>query len=237
MMAIFPIIECDDVVQVNDKFRIDASKSYISKGESAVTLVEIEPDAGSGFIQVQGSPIANKNFYLDWQYSSSGAKVVSVRITTNGSPVTVTKSVSVLTEAEDKLFSNDQDLEAVENKILKYVPDGKSSFKYMHRRAQKEMIAHLNKGGWFKYNGLPITKDDFIDTEQVRYWSTYLTLKLIFKDISNQPGDVFEVKSKNYENMEHSWREMAILKLDLDGDGEQSSVEGFNLTSRDLVRS
>lgn len=235
-MAIFPIIECDSVVQENDKFRIDASKSYISKGENPITLVEIEPDTGLGFIAVQGLPVANKNFFLDWQYDSAGDKTVSVRITTDGAPVTVTKTVVCVTEAEDKLFSNDQDLEEIENKILKYVPDGRSSFKYMHRRAQKEMIAYLNKCGWKKYDQTDITKDDFIDVEQVRYWSTYLTLRLIFKDISNQPNDVFEQKSKMYENQEHRWREIAALRLDLDGSGTQETLEGINLTSRDLVR-
>lgn len=235
-MAIFPIIESDNTVQLNDKFRIDCTKSYISKGEAAVTLVEIEPHTGDGFIAVTGSPVLSKNWFLDWQYASAGGKTVSVRITTSGAPVTVTKTISAITSATDKLFSTDQDLVAIEHNILKYVPEGRSSFKYIHREAQKQMLEWLYVNGYRKYDGSRITVDEVIDVENVKYWSIYLALRLIFQDLSNQPDDIFEKKSKLYQNDEHKWRENIALKFDLDGDGVQGATEGYSMTGRYLVR-
>ena len=54
-MAIFPNAELEEVVQVDDKTRLDARKSFVSKDEADVTLIEVEPEAGSGFIDVTGS--------------------------------------------------------------------------------------------------------------------------------------------------------------------------------------
>lgn len=233
---IFPIIECDDLVQLNDKFRIDCTKSYISKGEPAVTLVEIEPHTGDGFIAVTGSPVLSKNWYLDWQYASAGTKTATVRITTSGAPVTFTKTIEAITSVTDKLFSSDQDLVSKEHNILKYVPEGRSSFKYIHREAQKQILEWLYTNGYRKYDGSRITVDEVIETENIKYWSMNLALRLIFQDISNQPDDVFDKKSKLYQNDEHKWRENIALKFDLDGDGIQGANEGFNMTSRGLIR-
>jgi len=235
-MGIFPVIESDDKVQANDKFRIDCSKSYISKGEPAITLVEIEPETGAGFVAVTGNPVLAKNWFLDWQYASDGDKVVSVRITTSGAPITVTKTVVSVTFVVDKLFATDSDLASIEHNITKYVPDGKSSFKYIHRESQKQMLEWLYINGYRKFDGSRITVDEVIEVENVRYWATYLALHLIFQDLSNQPDDVFDKKSRLYENTEHKWRENIALKFDLDGDGVQGAAEGFNLTSRNLVR-
>ena len=40
-MAIFGVIESDPVVQTNDKVRLKAMRSFISKDEAEITLVEI----------------------------------------------------------------------------------------------------------------------------------------------------------------------------------------------------
>ena len=64
-MAIFPHIELEDIVQVNDRTRLSAIKSFVSKDEAAVTLVEIEPESGSGFIDVTGAKQA------DWFWTGS----------------------------------------------------------------------------------------------------------------------------------------------------------------------
>lgn len=235
-MAIFPVIESDDKCQVNDKIRIDCTKSYISKGEAAVTLVEIEPHTGNGFIAVTGSPVASKNWFLDWQYATAGDKVVSLRITTSGAPVTVTKTIVSVTEAVDKLFSKDSDLAAIEHNITKYVPDGRSSFKYIHREAQKQILEWLYINGYRQTDGSRIGVDEVIEVENVKYWSMYLAFRLIFQDLSNSIDDIFDKKSKMYQNEEHKWRENVALKLDVNGDGVQGVNEGYVMTTRHLVR-
>jgi hypothetical protein len=234
-MAIFPIIETDDIVQANDKFRIRADKSYISKGEAAITLVEINPGTGT-FVPVTGSPIASKNWFMDFQHSSAGDRTVAVRITTDGAPVSLSKTVTVLSEASDYLYSKDSELVAIESDILKYVPEGRSSFKYAHREAQNQILEWLWVNGYSKTDGTRFVKTDFIDVLEVNYWSRYLTLRLIFKDLSNQVDDIFDKKAKMYENIEHQWRTKALLKIDINGDGVVDTYEGFNMTTRRLVR-
>lgn len=234
-MAIFPYIEIEKTVQVDDRTRISAKKTYLSKGEAAITKVEIDPD-GIGFIEVQGNPVKAENWFTDWQYGTSGTKTVSLRVTTNGAPVTVSKTIEVVTAAADKLFSDDADLVAIETDILKYVPEGKNSFKYAHREAQRQMLEWLWKNGYKKTDGTRITKAEVLDIEEVRFWSKYACLRLLFYDMSNVPDDVFEKKGKEFENEEAKWRTQALLKLDFNGDGTVDVVEGADLTTRDLVR-
>jgi hypothetical protein len=59
---IFPLVESEPIVQVSDKTRLSAVKSFKSNDEPAISLVEIEPESGSGFINVTGSPINSKNW-------------------------------------------------------------------------------------------------------------------------------------------------------------------------------
>jgi hypothetical protein len=235
-MAIFPNVTVDEVVQVNDKVRIDATKSYISKGEPAITLVEIEAEAGSGFIAVQGTPIKEKNFYLDWEYGTAGTKVVSVRITTSGAPVVVTKSITVVTEAVDKLFSTDYDLTRIDSGILSLLPDGRSSFKYIHREAQSEILEWLYTMGYMKSDNVRFDKDDIINIEEVKYWSKYMALRLIYSDNSNSLQDVYASQANDAENDEHKWRQKSLFKIDVNGDGIQDNFEGFNLTTKNFIR-
>jgi hypothetical protein len=233
---IFPIIECDDTVQVNDKFRISADKSYVTKDEAAISLVEI--DAGDGsFIDVTGSaPIKASNWFLDFQHSTPGSKTVAVRVTTDGSPVTVTKTVTVLTAAQDYLYSKDSELVAIESDILKYMPAGKASFKYAHREAQGQILEWLWTNGYWKSDGSRFVKTDFIDLIEVNYWSRYLTLRLIYDDLSNQTEDIFFKKARKHENTEHLWRRKAMLKIDVNGDAIQDPYEGLDMTTKRLVR-
>jgi hypothetical protein len=236
-MAIFPKIEAATVVQVSDKFRIDCTKTYISKGEAAITLVRVEPEEGAGFINITGAaPIQPKNWFLDWEYSSPGEKIVTLEVTTDGAPVTVTHAVECLSEVDDKLFSTDQDLVAIEHNVTKYVPDGRASFKYLHREAQKQILEWLWINGYRGPANQRLTKENIIDVDEVRFWSKYMVLRLLYRDLSNSTNDVNDQKSKLYEVQEHRWREIAGLKLDVTGDGTAGAYEGFNLTSRELVR-
>lgn len=239
---IFPTIESDDVVQVGDKFRIYADKTYKTPDEAAYTKVEIEPYAGAGFIEVQGDlskPKPEKNWFLDFQFPSSGAKVISLRVTTNGAPVTVTKTVTCLTEAEDNLFSDDNLLKEVQEDIFKLIPDGRSSFKYKHRAAQNYMLDWLWNNGYYKSVGAgvePFTKADVVDVEFISDWATYVCLRMLYESNQSQGGDVFRQKAGDFMNKEERAREKFLIKLDTDGDGNLSVNEGEQVTSRRLIR-
>lgn len=232
---IFPNLQLEDVVQVNDKTRLDAGKSFISKDEAAITLVEIEAESGSGFVTV-GNPGTAKDWYLDWQYDTAGTKAATCRITTDGLPTESSFTLEVLSVLDDNLFSSDTDLTALEFDILKWVPQGRSSFKNFHRKAQTMILDWLDENGHTDSSGNRLTKDAIVNKEEVKSWSACLTLQLIFQSISNDPNDVFSVKDKVYESMAVSHRNRLIIRLDVDGDGEVNANEGVNVRSLGLVR-
>jgi hypothetical protein len=212
---IFPVLKLENIVQVNDKTRLDGSKSYTTPNEAAISLVEIEPESGAGFFDV------TENKYLDWQYATNGSKSITLRITTDGSPITLTKALVIISAADDKLFSSDEQLTAHEPNILDYVRDGRNSFLDVHRASQDKILNWLDEHRIVDANGARLTKDAIVNIEEVSNWSKYMTLKTIFEGLSNSVGDVFSAKSKTYEELEVASKNKSQIRLDLDGDGEE----------------
>jgi|CXWL01.1.fsa_nt_gi hypothetical protein len=231
---IFPNLILEDVVALNDKTRLDATKSFISKDNVAITLVEIEAETGSGFVTV-GGPGNSKDWYLDWQYSAAGTKTVSCRITAGGT-TTITSTLVVPTDTVDNLFSSDSDLTALDSDILKYIPSGRSSFKNVHRKAQRLILAWLDENGHTDTNGDRLTAAAIINKEEVKSWSAALVLSLIYSGLSNQVGDIFGENAKQFASMAASHRSRLILRLDTSGDGVIAQGEGVNVISLDMVR-
>ncbi len=236
-MAIFADLELEKTIQINDKTRLNATKSFVSKDEAAVTLVEIEPEAASGFVDVTGTSSSSSDWFLDWQYSGATRTVTATtRITTDGAPTSFTNTIEVVTAVDDKLFSTDSDLLPLEPDILKWVPIGRNSFFNVHREAQELIIAWLDEQGYVDVDLEPLTKADIIDLEEVRKWSTNLTLKLIFEAIKNSVDDVFAQKATTYEGQEVFHRKRAVLRIDLNNDGVVDDNEALNFKSFDLIR-
>jgi hypothetical protein len=215
---IAPIIETEAVIQAGDKIRIDASKSFVSKGEAAVLSVEIEPEAGSGYVTVTHADA--KNWYLDWVYTGSTRNVViSCRVTVvGGANAIATKTIQVITFADDKLFSTDGDLIALEPDILKWVRKGRSSFLDVHRLAQKKILEWLDETGHRNEDGTKISKNELIDVSEVAPWSRDLALHLIFLGLSNQTGDVFMEKAKHYKSEAANRANRAVIAGDFNKD-------------------
>lgn len=222
-MAIFADLKADSVVQVKDMIRLDARRSFVSKDEAAITAVEIEPEGAAGFVNVTGS--SSDDWYLDWAYSTEGDKTVTVRITTDGDPVTLSKTVSVVTEAEDALLSTDDDLIALETDIMNYLPDGKNSYKYIHRKAQSLILDYLDKAGYRDTKNERLTKAAIVDKEPFKTWSKYMALRLIFDDLWNSQEDVFYQKARMYQSLEADSRNRVEIPLDTDGDGSIDESE------------
>jgi len=233
---IFPKLEIEPIVQVNDKTRLSAVKSFADKSESAITKVEIDPDGSTGFIDVTGA--SSSDWYLDWQYSTDlGSPFsVSVRVTTAGAPVTYTKTITVLTEANDYLFSKDSDLVAFEPDILNYIPDGHSSFNFIHRRAQQLILDELDNMGLVDKNGNRFVAKDLIDVQEVKEWSVFKVLKIIFQGLSERVDDEFDQKMKQYESLEAGRKDRARLRIDFDKDGILDKFEEFEFSSIDVSR-
>jgi hypothetical protein len=235
MAQIFGFIELEDVVQVDDRTRLSASKSYISKDSMPVTLVRIEPEAGAGFIEV-GAPGSYKDWFCDWQYSTPGTKVVSLEITTDAAPVIFTKTLEVLTAAEDILWSADSDLTAYEPDVLKWTPIGRNSFLNVHRTAQRLILDWLNSIRVWKQDGTKLTKDDMATGDDLRKLSTFWALESIFFGISNKVDDVFLAKSRTYSSKRKECQDTTSIMADFNGDGEVETNERSDLRSVTMVR-
>ena len=233
---IFPDFECEPIVQIDDRTRLSAAKSYASKGVT-ITKVEIQPDAGGDWILVSGTKIKPADWYTDWQYDSDGTKTPSVRVN-EGTPEETIKTfeIEVVTEAEDALFSSDADLVEEEPNILGWMKPGRNSFKNVHREVQRQILDLLNRKGYRTTSGAALTKTNVVDHSQVREMAKYLALHLIFSGISNQVGDVFSQKAGEYRSKFNTVSGRQIIGLDLNGDSVVDSGEGVNLSSARLIR-
>ena len=221
-MAVFPLLEVEPIVQVGDKTRLSGLKSFIAPVDRDFDLVRIKPSDASQFITASAE-------FLDWVYSASGTVNVTLYVQSNCpyASAEVEKSITVVTAAQDNLFSNDSDLSLHEPEILKWVVDGRSSFLDMHRRAQTLILKWLDKEGYVDSNGNPFTKSAIVDIEEVRAWSTFLVLKLIFEGLSNATDDIFHEKAVRYNGKMMEYRKKALLRIDTDGDGVVDNVEGI----------
>jgi hypothetical protein len=221
---IFPILKSDSVVQVSDKIRFDASSSFVNG--APVTLYEIDP--GTGFIDVT----ADKT--LDWAYDLEGDKTVTLRLARGMDVETVTKTVTVLTQAQDRLFSSDKDLVAHEANVYDYLPKGFSSFNHVHRSAQQLILDSLSQRGYYTDSGVPLTKNDLFNVEEVKQWSKFLVLSMIFSNAQNEVGDFFAQKSQTYKELSERSAARAFITLDPNQSGTPEQV--ISLTSGRLVR-
>lgn len=235
-MAIFGYLELEQTVQINDKTRLNAVKSYVSKGESAITLVRIKPESTGSFVTVSASPVLAKDFYLDWQYTTSGVKTVTLEITTNGSPVTFTDTIEVVSASDDKLFSSDKDLMAIEPDVLKWIPVGRNSFLNVHRASQKLILDWLDSIRIWRTDGTKLTKADLSLTDDLKQLSIYTTLELIYMGISNKVDDVFLAKAKEYRSKAFEVKQRGRIQADFDGSGTLTAGEGADMRSFNLYR-
>jgi hypothetical protein len=339
-MARFPVLEVEKAVQVGDKTRFDGTKSFVSKGATALTTLTIKPGADESAVSVFSTD--SKQWFLDWKFTAFKLDVDStnnkINFTANGAEQTATvasstytistlpaaikvaldavgagvftvtidkdeemtiastvpfallplggsnrdtgllptlgfkvdmtslktseegeiidgltrkititagdgvgtdtedKYIKVYSEIGDALFSNDSDLMSHKSDILKYVPSGRSSFKDTHRRAQELIIAWLDEQGYTNVFGEKFNKFDIVDKEEVRQWSTAMTLKLIHRNISNAIDDIFAEEAKEFYKQEIVHRNRAILRIDVDDDKKADLHEQFSISTGTLVR-
>lgn len=219
-MAIFANLICEAAVQVDDKTRLDARKSFVTNNDTAITKIEIEPHTGDGFIDV------TSDGYLDYCYQTNGIKVVTAKITNASGFDTVSKSIQVYSELEDGLLSNDFDLLIYESGILQYVRDGRNTFIDYHRRSKKMILEYLFSIDITNSDGSRIQASQITDVEEFRSWSIYNTLYIIYLGLTNTKDDIYYQKSKQYYSELLKVRNKAILKIDFNKDGTTDNFEG-----------
>lgn len=226
---LFLQIKNESMVAVNDKTRIDISKSFISGLEPTIENFFIIPETGEE-IDV------TETMYLDWVYDTNTAYTVIVKAV-DDLAVEYTKeaTITVLSETEDNLFSNDSDIIALETDILQWVQDGRDSFLDKHREAQKEILNELDAVRIWKDNGERYVAGDIVDIQEFKDWSKYVTLRIIFEGISNAIDDVFSVKATKYESHAVQAKKRATFRLDGNSDGTNDIHENVNNFSGRLI--
>lgn len=148
--------------------------------------------------------------------------------------VTDSLFVKLYTELGDYLFCSDQELEVEEPEIRKWVVNGRNSFKNIHRQVQKKILEWLDRKGYVNEFDEKFTKFDLVDVSEVREWSRYMALRIIFEGIKNQSDDVFQQKRNNYSASEVEARQRAILRIDADKTGTLEPGEGDDTNSIQL---
>lgn len=171
-----------------------------------------------------------KGFPLEY-----GIRKITLSVGSISESSTVDEYIKVYTAEGDALFSEDADLVAEENDIMKWLPAGHSSFMYLHRKAQKSIIDYLDRNGYRDSKQRKITKFAFVDNSDVREWSTYEALVFFFSSAQNQTDDVFKDKRKHYEKLLVAARDRIALSLDLNGDKKPELNQGPDIRTARLV--
>lgn len=219
-------------VQVDEKFRIDATKTFLHPGDANIQSITIQPEASGDTYTVTSDK------YVDYAYDSAGTKTITVTLTHTGQGGSVTKTdtIEVVTEASENLFSVDADIISHEPDILNYLPEHKADYRYVHRLAQDRILSVLDERGITDNDGNRIVAADVKDIEECNDWSKFLVLQYIFESLSNAIDDIFHEKALRYREMVKQASNRAFLRLDYDGDGTLESTERGSAATGRLVR-
>lgn len=227
----FPILETEPILQVNDKTRLDASKSYGAE----FAKVEIAPN-GVDFIDCTDGK------FLDWSFDTPGTKTIKLRATSgSGSEETskeISKDLAVISSESDALFSNDEDLKQRESDIFRYLRDGRASFLDKHRAAKLEILQDLKNDELISLDAVDLT-GLAINPGALRDWSKYLTLSIIYFDADTGyavgGSEYVKAKAESYRNAALRAKALAVRGLDANGDNVPDAP--INIYSCTMVRS
>jgi hypothetical protein len=213
----------------------------ITTGDTAsavATAVAAAIDLEADFSALSSSAVVTiTNSAYGWSSpAQDGTSGFTFSVTTQGqSQVSDFIHIQTTIDPVDRLFSTDQDLELEEPSIRKYVPEGKNSFKSVHRHCQTKIIEYLDRHGFINIYGGKYEKEDCVNVSEFREWSRYMALRIIFEALSNASDDVFSKKRDYYSEMEVQARQRAILRIDTDKDGVLDDTEGLDQNSIRLV--
>ena len=217
---LFPSLTIETTLQVKDKTRLDATGSF-SPDEEIIDVL-IKPEATGTFISVFNED--SDKWYIEWAYLTAEIKTVEVKIVSAGGDRTRAYAINVITEEDDRLFSNDALLFPYEPQLKDYLPVGKSTFIYAHRAAQDKILAYLDEQRIWKNSGERLTKEDIVDKLEFQRYSVFQTLLIIFESTQVSVSDIFQEKRLEYEVEMKSARSRAALRLDLNDDGENDVI-------------
>jgi hypothetical protein len=215
---LFPKIDADKLVQIQDMFRIDASKSFATAGEE-ITEVNIYPDftnnPGTVFDVYE---MDQDCWLLDWAYEVDGLYKIRLELKTAADTKIIEHEITAITEEEDNLLSNDNMLYAYEAEMRRNLPEGRNSWKYLHRKAQEEILDYLYRNAILNPDGSKIEKAQLID-DKLEKWSTFETLILIYQDLKTSNSEAFNDKLSDYYEKRAEARRRYLISYDSNKDG------------------
>lgn len=205
----------EDLVQVNDKTRIDVSRSFVSG--DAITDILIKPEATEDYISIFDAD--KDNWYLDWSYATDGTKTISVQATDGSSTVSNDFTLSVISVEDDNLYSDDSQIFAIESELKRYFPSGRNSYLNIHREAQSRIVNYLDRKRIWNSDGTAYTKNQLNLTGELQKWSLYETISIIYNDLFISGGDKFAAKVNEYKELRNIERDRGAIRIDSNSSG------------------
>lgn len=231
-MAIFPIIKSDEKVFNGDKISFDFSKSFITPDETLAPAPNHQAsfDGGVTWIDVTNSK------KIDFIYSTPGTKTVKLRVTAVSGNVVTDKVITVLDVVAQKLFSTDSDLYRFEPEIDSLLPKKWTSWNLVHLESQKYFMDWLDEKRIYSENGSKYAVNDLTDRDQIRQFSIFKTLELIYSGTFNQTGDIYSGKRDKYRELANDKLAKSTISLDYNKNGNADEGERTDLNSVVLRR-
>ena len=140
------------------------------------------------------------------------------------------------------VFSDDEDLKGVYPYVTGYLTGQEKTFILRHENSRDLIIQDIRTRGFRKTNAQKTRYEnidawDLMDINEVRMWSTYLTMENIFSSLQSQEGDLYKEKSIEYKAKAEFYKNLVYLTLDKDDDGIVSNTESAqDISTRRLVR-
>ena len=166
-----------------------------------------------------------------WEFGTSGEQTLTVTITNKDtSQEVLSTTVTVMTDEEDRLLTNNQELLSIDSSILSHLPCGRLDWLYKIRHATKDILLDLQEQRWFRScecnkkscntccdyinnEDFQVVASDLYDLNDIRIWANYYTLYLIYNDLWDSVDDVNYRKSLDYYNMALKARDRSIVRI------------------------
>jgi len=229
---LFPKADIDKKVQNYDMFRIDASKSFFTGDIEDLTDVNIYPefatDPGVVFNLITED---QECWVLDWAYKTEADYTVKIEMKTSTLTEEVTYIVTSVTSSEDNLLSDDSMIYALESELKRYVPEGRNSWKYLHRAARNEMLDYMYRNHIVNPDGTEILASQLKSESNLEEWAKYETMLLIFQDIKSSNSEAFNEKLVDYSEKRANARKRYVIEYDSNKDGNVDEEDGAVATT------
>lgn len=141
------------------------------------------------------------------------------------------------------VYSDDQDLLSEEPNLLNQRASGETTFILRHQSSRDDIVQHIrNKGKYKESNATGEAKQidvwDFLDIEEIKQWSKYLTLSKIYESLSTKEDDIYWVKATRFKDKAEAASNIYYSTIDTDDDGAPDIEEklGTMMSSSTLVR-